>query len=232
MPRSGSVTGLTLDDVKSLIIESEERIITKLQSVVSSNAGIEKRFDAIQAEQVRVGLEVKEIKQVIVKQQLQVEHLEAERRKRNLIFANVPEDDVNVDNITLQTDEQKVSHLCGRITDDFNNGDILSCSRIGTRKAGQKRLLLVKFNDMDVRRKILTSQRALRDDESFSLRFGRVYVNKDASTLVRKEEKRLRDVMKELKASSGPARKIYIKAGKLYCDSELIDEINIGNQLF
>lgn len=42
---------------------------------------------------------------------------------------------------------------------------------------------------------------------------GKLYVNKVASILVRKEERRLHDEMKKLQAPSGPDHKIYIKAG-------------------
>ena len=228
----GSNVALTLNDVKALITQSEEKIISKLDTIMSSITALEKRFDDVQAEQIRIGLEVMSVKEVIVKQQEQIERLESERRQMNLIFTNIPEDDVKVDDHNLQDDMEKLSYLCESIDADFEREDIASCSRIGMRKNGRRRLLLVKYNDMNTRRRILSSQRSLRNNASCVSSFGQIYVNKDSSILVRKEEKRLRDVMKDLKSSSDPADRIYIRSGKLYHDSKLVDEIKFANQLF
>ena len=74
--RSGSQdSAMFTIDVKKLIEESEERIMAKLDGIVSSISSLESRLDKIQTQQVNLGLEVTHIKDVIVKQQEQIERL-------------------------------------------------------------------------------------------------------------------------------------------------------------
>lgn len=235
--RTGSLnseTTITLDDVKELISLSEERVISKLDSILTGIVALETRFDAIQTEQIRLGLEITSIKDVVIKQQIQIEKLEAERRQLNLVFSNVPETDIKVDDDKCLSDDiKKVEHLCDLISDDFlTQRDINTCYRIGPPKNGQKRLLLVKFNNLKSRNEMLFSQRAIRDDEHCRAAFGPVFINKDSTPLIRKEEKRLREKMKTLRSSSDPSDKIYIKSGKLYKNSCPIDQISIADQIF
>lgn len=233
--RSGSInspSAFALSDVKFLITQSEERILSKLDTIVSSISALEKRFDAIQTEQIRLGLEITSVKDVIIKQQKQIETLEAEKRQMNLVFSNIPETNVNIDDVTLDDDLSKLKFLCSEINECFDVDDINSHFRIGPRKTGQKRLLLVKFDDTETRNKILFAQRAIRESEKCKAGFGLVFINKDSTPLIRKEEKRLREKLKTMRSSCEPADKIYIKSGKLYKNSNVVDEVSIANQLF
>lgn len=231
--RQGSVEALSLDDVKSLIFESEERIMSKLDNLCSSISTLESKFDSIKTEQIRLGLEVKGIKEVILRQQEQIERLESDRRQKNLVFSGVPEGPLIVDDdTTLKNDLDKLEFLCEKIVETFDVDDIASCYRIGQKKGNRPRLLHVKFDDVRTRNSILFRQRPLRSDVECLELFGQVFINKDSTTLVRREEKRLRDRMKEIKNQSDKNDKIFIRAGKLFKNSTLVDEINIANQLF
>ena len=118
------------------------------------------------------------------------------------------------------------------VSTDFDGDAIVSCVRIGKPKSGHRRLLKVKFADQSQRNLALYSQRKIRDDKQCVAVFGRVFVNKDSSPLLRKEEKRLRDKMFRLKEDSSPDCKVYIKSGKLFCNQRVVDTIDIANQLF
>lgn len=72
----------------------------------------------------------------------------------------------------------------------------------------------------------------MREDSHCAVSFGRVFVIKDSSPLMRKEEKRLREEMACAKQNFSPDSKIYIRSGKLYCNHEVIGQINVANQLF
>ena len=228
----GSISSLSLEDVKNLISQSEERIITKLESICSSITLLQSKFDDIRAEQIEQGLQINAIKHTILKQQEQIEGLEAHKRRKNLIFSGVPESAVTIEDSILRDDIQKLNHLCEKISEGFEEEDIVSCKRIGERKNGQIRLLHVKFNDVDTRNRTLFSQRSLWSDDTVSKYFGQIFVNKDSTILIRREEKRLRDRMKELRSASNFHDKIYIRSGKLFKNSTVVDEIKIANQLF
>ena len=231
--RQDSVEVLSLDDVKNLIFESEKRIMSKLDNLFSSISALESKFDSIKTEQIRLGLEVKGIKDVILKQQEQIERLESDRRQENLVFSGVPESPLplNKDD-TLNNDTDKLAFLCEKIDENFDVDDIASCYRIGQKKGNRPRLLHVKFEDMKTRNTLLFKQRPLRSDEECLEHFGQVFINKDSTTLVRREEKHLRDRMKEVKNQSSSTDRIFIRAGKLFKNGTLVDEINIANQVF
>ena len=232
--RRASIDGrLSLEDVKSLIQESENRIISKLECIVSRIDQIDKKIDRVQAEQVRLDLEMKSVKQVVLTQQRAIEAHEAEKRQLNLIFSGVPEKDIHFDDDTcLENDSEKAEFLCEEISADFEEHSIESCSRIGKPRQGQNRLLKVRFTDKSARNTALFSQKKLREKPSCIASFGRVFINKDSSPLLRKEEKRLRDEMHRLKRTASPDTKIFIRSGKLFCNSEIVDRIDIANQLW
>jgi hypothetical protein len=233
--RSESLTSLpsvSLEDVRDLISESQKKILSKLDNVFTAISTLEKRLDNIQAEQLRLGLEIGSVKDIIIKQQQQIEQIEAEKRVNNLVFSNIPEGDVKIDNLNLREDIDKVEFLCGLIDKSFDKKDISSSSRLGRQTNGHKRLLLVKFSDESARKRIFSSQKIMRTDEKCTHTFGRIFINKDSSILIRKEEKRMREKMRQLRADSLPEDVIFIKSGKLYKNSRVVDEIKVANQLF
>lgn len=233
--RSGSLnstTAFSLEDVRLLISQSEDRILAKLDTVATSLATLTRRLDNIQAEQYRLSLDMTSVKDLVVKQQEQIERMEAEKREKNLVFSNVPEEDIMVNDLILESDIDKLEYLCGVIDKEIDRNDFFSCSRIGRPKAGHKRLLLIKFEDVKHRNRVLFSQKALRDDKLCTSKFGQIYVNKDSTFLIRKEEKRLRERLKEVRADCCPGDKVFIRSGKLYLNSKVVDEIKISNQIF
>ena len=225
-------TKFSLEDVRSLLQQSEARIISKLEDVLSRIERLEKRIDSVQTEQIRLDLEMTGIKKVVINQQHVIEQFEAEKRETNLIFSGVPEGDIEIDDDCLDDDKEKIEYLCNVISPDFLERSIESCSRLGKATKGRNRLITVKFNDMSERNSVLFSKRKIRNNSSCLKYFGPVYINKDSSPLMRKEEKRLRDFMKNKRKNSPSDAKFYIKSGKLYCDDKVIDQIDISKQLF
>ena len=49
---------------------------------------------------------------------------------------------------------------------------------------------------------------------------------------MRKEEKRFRDALMHARRKAAPDIKLYIRSGKLFCDNDVIDQLDIVNQLF
>ena len=233
--RSGSQDRvMSVEDVKALLGESEARVMAKLDSIITCISSLESRLDKIQTQQANLSLEVTHINDVIVKQQEQLERLEFENRKSNLIYSGIPEANVEIDDDVLQKDTEKIEYLCNNFVDSDHDISIIACTRLGKPRnggGGTARLLHVKFSSETMIKDVLSSQRKARESEGCKKAFGRVYINRDCSSLVRKEEKRLRDKVKHLRMSAGPNDRVYLRSGKLFFNTEVIDQVSVANQL-
>lgn len=234
--RSGSQTdSFSFEDFRQLIVDMEGKVMSRLDAIEAKVSSIDSRLDKIQAEQIRIKSDVDNIRDIVVSQQRQIERLERESKACNAIFSGIPEGDVRVDDSpsspVLSSDQEKISYICQQL-EDFDSDSIQSCFRIGRSMKGQCRLIKVKFDDASTKWSILKSQKVLREFPSVTRAFGRIYINPDTSFLVRKEERRLRDLMKELRASSDESVSLYIRRGVLYRNKEIVDKIDVANQLF
>lgn len=228
-----SAGSITLESIKNLILQSESRVMSKLANIESKVSSIESRLDMVQVEQMKVSLEVDKLKEIVVQQQKHIEQIEAKAREKYLIFSGVPEVPVKTeDEGDLNDDQEKISFLCDKISSHFTSRSIEKCSRIGQRNHNRPRLVRVKFVSVETRTSVLRSQRSLREDRSVREAFGAIYINPDRSHLARKEDKRLREKMKEIKSTSMNPGDVYIRSGKLYVNSEVVDQVDIANQLF
>ena len=227
---------LTLQDVRKLLAESEERIImtvnSKFEALCSKIDKLDSAVNEIKAIQVHQEAEIENIKTVIVKQQQQIEAFEERERQCNLIISNLPETDVVFNKVTLTDDEEKISCLLEEILDEehqLSSSDIEETRRIG-RPGRRPRLLKVRLSDAKSKYNILRASRKLN---SVDIRnsFGRIYINKDLSFLRRQEERRLREQYKELRASY-PGSAVALRNGKLFLGPAIKDQVNYYNLLF
>ncbi len=224
---------LTFDVMNNLMMQSEKRIISRLDDIVSRITSIEGRLDQFYMDQVLLSSEMDKVKEIVVRQQEQIEKLEAAQRGRSLIFSCIPENDVLADgNEKLSEDIDKITYLCSSVAQDFDSTSIAESFRLGRPGKKQKRPIKVTFKTVEARNNILRSQRRLRNDSSIENSFGLVFINPDRTPIMRLEEKRLRDKMRELKSISSNPSDVYIRAGKLFEKSVIVDQINVGNQLF
>ena len=221
----------SFDSIKSLILQSESRVMSKLTDIESKILSIESRLDTVQVEQLKMSSEVDKLKDVIVMQQKQIEQIEIKAREKFLIFSGVPESPVEMEDETLINDVEKISHMCNQIC-SVDPSSIEKCFRIGKKKDMRTRLLKVKFDEVRIRNSVLRSQKYLRADPTITEKFGIIYANPDRTDLSRKEDKRLREEMKAIRSTSSNPRDVFIRSGKLYVKSELVDQVNIANQLF
>ena len=223
---------ITLADIQAIVRGSEERVLARLDDITTRLVQLEDRLNRMQLNQTQTELDVLALKDIIANQQKQLEKHETEGRRNNLIFMGIPESNVVFDDETLTNDSDKISSLCNEISDDLNQYSIQSCFRLGTKTGQKNRPIKVVFSDVSARNKILYSQKRLRENSSVVNSFGRIFVNKDSSFLMRREEVRLREAQKAERSKAPPNTKIYIRSGKLYKDDVVIDQVNIINQLF
>ena len=203
----------------------------RLVSIEAHVAALDSRLDSIQVDQIRVKTELERAKDLIVSQQKQLEAIERENRRCNVILSGIPESDVRYLDTNLSEDIDKVEVLCITLCRSFHPQSIASCYRLGKDKGRAPRLLKVRFECHQTKSEVLRSQCTLRQNEDFRAAFGTVYVNNDSTTLVRKEERRLRIKLKEMKSVDDIDR-LYIRGGMLYKNDTIVDTVNVANQLF
>ena len=230
--RSGSQSVASNDDIKTLLMQMEDRLSAKLDGVIARIETIEKSIHLIKDHQVQLESEIKSVKKVIINQQHQIERMEVEKRKCNVVLTGVSENDVFFGHDVLESDLNKVITLAKIATaDELNAGDFISCSRIGKAKDGAPRPILVQTGSPEASNMFFSHQKRLRTSISCSDSFGNVYVNRDSSFLARKEEKRLRDHRREL-SGLNPNAKVYLKSNKLYLNDVVVDQFDLSKQLF
>ena len=229
--RSGSVQ---IEDMKELLQQLESRLSLQISKVFEKVESLEKSIDAIKANQVRLDVEVNNLKQIVLNQQKQIEKREIERRINNVVIQGIPESNVTVDDESLSNDEEKILHLMeiAGVADPAPDS-IESLSRLGKKLPNKNRSLLVRFDCKKDKDRFLFQQKRFRSSKSCVDNFGTIFVNRDSTFLMRKEQKRLRDKMKDLRnSSSGGNDRIFIKSDKLYHNDKIVDTVDISNQLF
>lgn len=226
----------TLADIQRLIAESEERVIAhvnrKFEALSSKLETLETALMEVKAVQVSQEGDITHMKDVIVRQQHQLEAFEERERRCNLIISNLPEGTVTFEDDDLEDDVDKVRALVKAIVPGPGPGpasDILGMTRIGRQGGKGARLVKVHLDNVDSRDEILRHCRHL-NTEAVRTSFGRIYINKDMSYLRRLEEKRLRLHFKELKQKYPDATKL--KNGKLFLGQAIKDQIDYRVQLF
>ena len=232
--RSGSLTNAsTFEELRQLILNFEAKIISRLDNIESKINSIDTRLDLVQAEQITMKNEADHLKRLVVSQQQQIEAIENDLRKQNVIFSGVSESEIHVGDKILRDDTEKIEYLCEQTgLNAYDQDYILSCSRIGRPIKGRDRLMKVKFRSLSPKREVLRSQKVFRQTDTILSSFGKVFVSPDSSFLSRKEDRRLRERMREMRASLSDSDHLFIRKGVLYKNNVIVDRVNIANQLF
>lgn len=225
--RSGS---LQFDDVKLMFANLEESLSSQISNVFKKIEGIERSIEAINVNQIRLDTEISSIKQVIIKQQQYIERLETEKRMNNVIVQGIPEPGIKIDDVSLTTDTEKVDYLTNIVSE--NGLAVDSVFRLGRKGNERSRPLVVRFSCKADRNRFLFHQKSLRENVECKLHFGTIFVNRDSTYLMRKEEKRLRDKIKAMRPTIQDDDRLYIRNDKLFLNNDVIDSIDISNQLF
>lgn len=231
-----STVSFTLLDIQKLIADSERRMTAlikeKFEGLSEKVGALEKAITAVKAVQVQQETDIGRIKELLYKQQVQIEAFEERDRRCNLVFSNVPEEPCTFESVSHADDEPKLVALANAILPPeqrIGKDNIVSVSRIG-RAGGRPRLIKVRLTDADCKTNILRSSRNL-NSPAIRSSFGRVFINKDMSFLRRMEEKRLRENLKQVR-SRQPDAEVKLRNGKLFLGSIVRDCVDFRNQLF
>lgn len=239
--RKGSMRdGSSIEDIPTLIRESEERIKNLFKSELASlNERLDKidgRLSSVQSECVRLDTEISTLKDIVIHQQLQLEKHEKINREKNIIINNIPEEVLSFDSTSLSTDIEKIGFLVAKMNLDLDpEKDFESLQRVGKSISDGKpklRPIKISLKDRDSKFLFLNKRKQISNNEDLMRVFhNRIFVNNDSSFLIQREEFRLRQNLKELKLDH-PNSNCYIRSGRLYLDGLITDQVDVKNQLF
>ena len=183
---------------------------------------------------------VVQLEDIILKQQEAIELLKKKDLYCHLIISGLPEIPTATTDISAQEsyDLRKTEALLSEITGPpaSANIQIKKVTRLGRstsdtqQRGAHPRRLKVVLGSTENRNLVLSNARKLKDNRNFS----NVFINPDEPPLTRQENARLRKKLRQLREThkDNPQVKIYIKSGKLYMNSDIIDSFSVGNQVF
>ena len=174
----------------------------------------------------------------MIEQRQEIEMIQRDLRSKNLIIAGVPEVGVpwkvtvgSDSNITvfenIDLDDGKILHLFSSLVPGMDASSVSDIRRLGQQVDGRPRLPLVKMNSFEMKRRILAETKKLKGLKEL----GDIYINQDLPPMTRRENQRLRKVMKD-KRLIEPQSDIVIRKGKLLVNEVQIDEFDLRNQIF
>jgi hypothetical protein len=182
-------------DIKN-IQTSIQALDTKMECMIEA-----KLCDTIE-EKVEAKVEEKvELKVKIMSAQVE-EDLEIERRKYNLIFHGVVEDET-------MSDADIIKHVVSHGLKLDHTRHIEEITRIGKTVNGKVRPIRVVLRSRESKREFLQRAKDLKDDD----RFKKVYITPDLTRKQQEVDKNLRDNLKRIRADGEPAAKI--QAGRV-----------------
>ena len=238
--RKGSSTttkeNLNLSDISALIHESEARIKDFVKTEIGAVNSRLERFEAtlfsVKNDCERLEVEVSKIKQIINEQQIMIEKHESKIRECNIIVHNIPEGPVLSGTDTLREDKEKMLILCRTASLNVKAEDMRSFERLGKRQPNKNRPLKITMKSSSQKFELLNKRKFISSHKDVIHLFDtRIYLNSDSSLLVRREEFRLRQRLKDLKHKK-PDASSYIRSGVLYHDGEVLDKVDVKKQLF
>ena len=172
------------------------------------------------------GKEIELIKKAVFNQQVFLENLQKKDLKNNMIITGIPNGELVIDDVTLQSDEEKVAGILHEIGDNIST----DCYKLLYFPAAENRtthVCKVTFNDFNVKMNVIKNAKKLKDIESLR----KVFLQWDDPKLTRQENQRLRKAKWELKQSH-PNDNLELRKGILKRNNQQVDKFNLMNQIF
>ena len=128
-----------------------------------------------------------------------LEAVEIERRRMNLVIMGVTEE---------EKDKEAVNEILTKLIGNKVSASISSVERLG-RKTGKIRPIRVVLNNLDVRYELLCKSKDLSKIDEFR----KVFIMPDLTRKQQVQDKKLRDIVKELRDNG--EKQVRIKKGKV-----------------
>lgn len=183
-------------------------------------ASLREEVEKIKEGYVKEAVEFGDSKKVRDMQE-QVEQLEKERRKKNLIMFNLKESVKSDPNERYKEDERMCHELFSKL--GIVDLEIEIVVRLGKRILDRARPLLVKLNQVNDIRSIMQAKSKLKQLDGF----GNVYIERDLTKAEREENKTLR---RELYKRRDEGKAWFIIRGRKVVEAEVPVGVVIGNR--
>ena len=225
---------ITKDDLIEAILTTESgsevaaRLEDRLTSIANELAGLRQ---AITNSETAVNNKMAEMQQnldkqgeIIMKQQLFLEQIDRKERETNMVILGVPDEEETLEGATSDEDKiRKIWNVIGAST------AVQSHRRLGQREPGatRKRPILVVVSCKGDRDNTLAKSPQLK---SRGAPYDKIFMKKDVHPSVRREWKRLHDVVTAEKVrpeNQGCNISLDVRARKVYRDGVMIDQWNL-----
>ena len=180
--------------------EAASRIEAKLDNVLKMLAGVMDRMDGFERKHSACSEEVIEKKimeAVEVKvDEFMTEMVEKDKRKLNVVIANLPESELETPEERKKEDRDRVRKLVGKIADDVKVDEIDNPVRLGPVRVGtnaKPRLLKMTVKSEETKKKIMRNVSKLNINVPLPKR---VYINDDTTP---KEREKIRKLKEEIR---------------------------------
>ena len=220
------VSAMTAGQMLALIQSQTKPLENKVEN-------IDQKLDLeINGLKTRIGVlenEVKEQKeknetltQIVVEMQKSLNKIDNTDREKNLMISGLPEERIQVDNVWLESDTEKVDKMFSLIEVE---GGPWNVERIGRQPTnGKTRIAKVVFTDKEKRDKAAEQSSKLKELEE---PWKKVYLNRDKHPVYRYENNRLRKKMNDLRKKpefqDNPRERVKINIGELTVDGSVVD---------
>ena len=224
MLKANSLLMTKLNDVDSVInklndkIESHKLIIDKHEDIINENSKKINRQDD----------EIEKLKRVILNQQTFIENSQRKLLAKNCVISGIPNDDIVWGDRTYIQDREKIDAVLKAIDIQLpnENYEIKIFNTNADKPTFTAKLLLTDYN---VKKSIMDNASNLRICDCVQLK--KVFIKHDETKLASKENYRLRQKKRTLKAQL-PDADLKIEKGKLMQDGSEIDKFDLNNQIF
>ena len=167
----------------------------------------------------------KQLSDVVVNMMKSINKIDSGDRSKTIIISGVKEDVIVEEGRQFNNDTDKLEHIFSKIGLD-ENVNINDCviERIGNPNPNhKKRLIKVNVGTNEIREKIMEECKKLKNIQD---PWKNIYINRDAHPVYAKENKRIRDKVKMLKAQPGfshESNRVKIVKGHIQVDNVITD---------
>lgn len=186
---------------KPLMVEQTQEIKTEIQTIKNElrtqgdkvqflEKKVEDLNNVVSENQARYN----NMEQTLEHQQRFLENIDYGNRKNSIIITGIPEDEPLIinDNPTGNNDTDKVTAILQKL--EHRNIQTTVIQRIGQKNETRPRPIKITLQDANDRLPILKSSNKLKEETG---QLKKIYVNKDTHPGIRREENRLRTIVKQ-----------------------------------
>ena len=221
-PVSAMTAGQMLALIQSQTKPLENKVESIDQKLDMEINGLKTRINVLENEVKEQKEKNDTLTQIVVEMQKSLNKIDNNDRERNLMISGLPEEQIEVNDVLLQSDNEKVAKMFSLLEIE---GGPWNVERIGRQPTnGKTRISKVIFPDKETRDKAAEQSIKLKDLQE---PWKKVYLNRDKHPVYRYENNRLRMKMKDLRKKpefqDNSRERVKINKGQLTVDGTVVD---------